>query len=51
MVNKALILNRQDKKNEAIEILGQLALDNNSTLASEKLAKQTLSFILKDDRE
>lgn len=49
LVNKALILNRQDKKSEAIEILGQLALDKNSTLATEKLAKRTLSYILKDD--
>jgi len=51
LVNKALILNRQDKTNEAIEILGQLALDKNSTLATEKLAKQTLTFILNDDSE
>ncbi len=45
MVNKALIFHRQGKHQEAIEILGQLALDVNSTFATEKLAKQTLSFI------
>ena len=45
-VNKALILHRSDKSNEAIKILGELALNPNSSIATEKIAKQTLFNLL-----
>lgn len=46
MINKALILHRNGKEKDAIGILGGLALDKDSTLATEKIAKQTLTNIL-----
>ena len=42
LLNKALALNRQGKKNEAVAMLGTLALDPQSTLGTETLAKFTL---------
>jgi len=46
MINKALVLHRKSKRQEALNILGQLALDKESSLATEKMAKQTLSHLL-----
>lgn len=48
MVNKALIMHRNGKEKDAINILGQLALNKESSLATEKIAKQTLSNLLKN---
>lgn len=45
-INKALILHRNDKKAEAIKILGDLALNPESSMGTEKIAKQTLSYLL-----
>ena len=45
LINKAIILNRQGKRDEATAILGDLALDPQSTLATESLAKYTLRNI------
>jgi len=46
MINKALIFHRNAKEQEAINMLGELALDKKSSLATEKMAKQTLSHLL-----
>jgi tetratricopeptide (TPR) repeat protein len=43
LINKALILNRQGKHSEAVSILGNLALDPQSTLMTEQLAKASLA--------
>ena len=45
LINKAIILNRQGKRDEATAILGDLALDPQSTLATESLVKYTLRNI------
>jgi len=45
MINKALVLHRESKRQEALNILGQLALDEESSFATEKMAKQTLSHL------
>jgi hypothetical protein len=45
LVNKALILSEQGKREDAIELLGKLALDPTSTFANEHLAKSTLSML------
>lgn len=45
LINKALMLNKKGDRDGAIEILGQLALDPESTFATEHLAKATLSNI------
>ncbi len=42
LVNKAIHLMRLDRRDEAIEILGKLALDRKSTNATEFMAKVTL---------
>jgi tetratricopeptide (TPR) repeat protein len=47
LINKALILNKQGKRDEAIRILGELALDPESTLATEHLAKASLATFVK----
>jgi tetratricopeptide (TPR) repeat protein len=47
LINKALILDRQKKHDEAIRILGELALDPQSTLMTEQLAKASLANLLK----
>jgi tetratricopeptide (TPR) repeat protein len=46
LINKAIILDRQGRRDAAVEILGELALDPESTLATESLAKFTLRNIL-----
>lgn len=45
LINKALTLSQQGQKKAAKEILGNLALDPNTTLANEHLAKQTMVII------
>jgi tetratricopeptide (TPR) repeat protein len=47
LINKALILDRQGHHDEAVKILGQLALDPKSTVGTEHLAKATLVIIAK----
>jgi tetratricopeptide (TPR) repeat protein len=49
LINKALILYHRDKESEAIEILGQLALDPDSTLQTEHTAKVALANLLGDE--
>jgi len=44
--NKALILHRRGDRDGAIKILGELALDPQSTLSTEVLAKATLAQIV-----
>ncbi len=46
LLNKALILHRRGERSEAIAILGELALDPSSTLATETLAKATLARLI-----
>jgi len=46
LINKALILDRQEKHAEAIRILGELALDPKSTLMTEQLAKASLANLV-----
>ena len=48
LVNKALILYRQGNENEAIAMLGELALDPESTVQTEHMAKATLASLLLD---
>lgn len=47
LINKALVLQRRGMKDDAIKILGQLAVDPQSTLGTEVLAKATLAKILR----
>jgi len=47
LINKALTLNQKGKREEATRILGELALDPESTLGTEHLAKVTLASLLK----
>ena len=47
LINKALVLNKQGKRDEAVRILGELALGPGSTLATEHLAKATLANLVK----
>ena len=44
-INKALLINRQGKKAQAIRILGELALDPASPLDIEALARKSLANI------
>ncbi|WP_061533019.1 tetratricopeptide repeat protein [Collimonas arenae] len=46
LINKALIFANRGRKNEAIPILGALALDPTSPLDIEVIAKKTLSMIV-----
>jgi tetratricopeptide (TPR) repeat protein len=46
LMNKALVLNQRGERSAAIEILGDLALDPASTLATETLAKATLARVI-----
>lgn len=46
LINKALILDRRGDRDGAVKILGELALDPQSTLATEALAKATLLQIV-----
>jgi tetratricopeptide (TPR) repeat protein len=50
LVNKALILARNGNRDEAISILGTLALSPDSTLAAEHHAKATLAILFFDVR-
>lgn len=45
LINKALLLNKRGEKDAAVKLLGQLALDPQSTFATEHLAKATLANI------
>jgi len=47
LINKALTLNQKGKREEATRILGELALDPQSTLGTEHLAKVALASFLK----
>jgi tetratricopeptide (TPR) repeat protein len=47
LIDKALVLDRQGKHDAAVEMLGELAVDPESTLATEKLAKFTLASLVK----
>jgi tetratricopeptide (TPR) repeat protein len=46
LINKAMILDRKGNRDAAMRILGDLALDPDSTLATESLAKFTLGNLL-----
>ena len=46
LINKATLLNREGQKQEALEILSNLALDPNETLQNEHLAKAFLSDLV-----
>lgn len=46
LINKAIILDRQGQRDAATRILGDLALDPQSTLATESLARFTLRNML-----
>jgi len=45
-INKALVLNLKGKHDDAVRLLGELALDPNSTLGTEHSAKAALSILL-----
>lgn len=45
LINKAIVLNLQGKHDEAVRLLGELALDPQSTLGTEQLAKATLALV------
>jgi len=45
-INKALVLNLKGKRDDAVRLLGELALDPNSTLGAEHSAKAALSVLL-----
>ena len=46
-INKALVLNARGDQNGAVRLLGELALDPNSTFATEQIAKASLAMIVK----
>ncbi|MFW9855974.1 MAG: tetratricopeptide repeat protein [Candidatus Thorarchaeota archaeon] len=48
LINKALILNMENRNQEAVRILGKLILNPNSTLATVELAKFALRSITKE---
>jgi len=45
-INKALVLNVKGKHDDAVRLLGELALDPNSTFGTEHSAKAALSILL-----
>jgi tetratricopeptide (TPR) repeat protein len=47
LINRALVLHRRDDRDGAVKILGELALDPQSTLSTEALAKATLAQVLR----
>ena len=47
LINKALTLNEQGERDSAVRILGELALDPESTLSTEHLAKVALASLVK----
>jgi tetratricopeptide (TPR) repeat protein len=46
LINRALVLHRRGDRDGAIQILGELSLDPESTLATEMLAKATLAQVV-----
>jgi len=48
LINKALALNRAGDRGRAIKLLGELALDANSTCSTEHLAKASLALIVNE---
>ena len=46
-INKALVLDRQEEHDRAVRLLGELALDPQSTYGTEQLAKATLAMVAK----
>jgi hypothetical protein len=46
-INKALVMDRQGEHDGAIRLLGELALDPQSTYGTEHLAKATLALVAK----
>jgi tetratricopeptide (TPR) repeat protein len=44
-INKALVLNLKGNRDEAVRLLGELALDPHSTLGTEHSAKAALAFL------
>jgi tetratricopeptide (TPR) repeat protein len=47
LINRALVLHRRNDRDGAVKILGELALDPQSTLATEMLAKATLAQVVR----
>ena len=47
LINRAMILHRRGDRDGAIKILGELALDPESTLGTETLAKATLAQVVR----
>src|SRR5438445_6145069 len=45
-INKALVLNLKGNHDDAVRLLGQLALDPNSTLGTAHSAKAALSILM-----
>lgn len=50
-INRALVLNRKGDRTAAVQLLGELALDPQSTLGTEHSAKAALSVLLLPTRE
>jgi tetratricopeptide (TPR) repeat protein len=50
LINKALVLNRAGDHSGAIELLGKLALDPESTYATEHWAKASLALVAEETR-
>jgi hypothetical protein len=48
LINQAVILLWRGNRQEAVRILGELALDPGSTLAAETLAKATLAQVTRN---
>jgi hypothetical protein len=46
VINRALVLHRRGDRDAAVKILGELALDPQSTLGTEMLAKVTLAQVI-----
>jgi hypothetical protein len=47
-INRALVLDRQGDHDGAVRLLGELALDPQSTYKTEQLAKATLAMVAKE---
>lgn len=47
LINKALVLDQNNDREAAVRLLGELALDPTSTLATEHLARATLASLLR----
>ena len=46
LIHKALVLNRAGDHSGAIKLLGELALDRESTYGTEHLAKASLAIVV-----